>query len=76
VDLKLGVTVKRIIKEGGRIAGVVVEQDGEEVEVAAKAVIVGSGGYANNKEWIKKYAVCYDKSQHLSSAQAFLPSFS
>jgi fumarate reductase flavoprotein subunit len=56
VDLRLGIPVKRISKEGGRIAGVIIEQDGEEIEVAAKAVVVASGGYANNKEWIKKYA--------------------
>ena len=29
--------------------------DGDEVEVAVKAVVVASGGFANNKEWIKKY---------------------
>jgi fumarate reductase flavoprotein subunit len=45
-----------ILKKGDRIAGVIVEQDGEEVEVTAKAVVIASGGYANNKEWIKKYA--------------------
>jgi fumarate reductase flavoprotein subunit len=56
VGLKLGTAVKRIIREGNRVAGVVIERDGEEIEVSAKAVIVGSGGYANNKEWIKKYA--------------------
>ena len=33
----------------------VVDDDGEEVEVAAKAVVIASGGFANNKEWIKKY---------------------
>jgi fumarate reductase flavoprotein subunit len=56
VELRLGTAVRRIIKEGNRVAGVAIERDGEEVEVAAKAVIVASGGYANNKEWIKKYA--------------------
>ncbi|MCH5377099.1 MAG: FAD-binding protein, partial [Planctomycetes bacterium] len=35
--------------------GVVVDDDGEEVEVAASAVILATGGYANNREWIKKY---------------------
>ncbi|MGD0915425.1 MAG: FAD-dependent oxidoreductase [Thermodesulfobacteriota bacterium] len=56
VDVRSGTPVKRLLKEGNRITGVVVEQDGEEFEVATKAVIIGSGGYANNKEWIKKYA--------------------
>ena len=44
-----------LLKEGGRISGVIVDDDGEEVEVAAKAVVIASGGFANNKEWIKKY---------------------
>jgi fumarate reductase flavoprotein subunit len=42
-------------KQGGRIAGVVVESGGEEVAVACKAVMIATGGYANNKDWIKKY---------------------
>ncbi len=56
VDIRSGVPAKRVLKQGERITGVVVEEDGEDVEVAAKAVIIASGGYANNKEWIKKYA--------------------
>ena len=50
-----GTPVVSLLKEGGRIAGVVADADGEEVEVAVKAVVVASGGFANNKEWIKKY---------------------
>ncbi len=56
VDLRLGTAVRKVLGETAGINGVVVEQDGEEVEVAAKAVIIASGGYANNREWIKKYA--------------------
>ena len=55
VKFELGVSVQRIIKEAGSITGVVVERDGEEIEVASRAVIIASGGYANNKEWIRKY---------------------
>ena len=55
VDIRLVTPVKRIIKQGDRIKGVVAEVDGEEIQVGAKAVIIASGGYANNKEWIKKY---------------------
>jgi fumarate reductase flavoprotein subunit len=55
-DIRLGVTVKRLIKEGNRIAGVEVEENGEDVQIKAKAVVIASGGYANNKEWIKKYS--------------------
>ena len=56
VDLRLVTPAKKILREGERITGVVVEQNGEKIEVKAKAVFVASGGYANNKAWIKKYA--------------------
>jgi fumarate reductase flavoprotein subunit len=55
VDIRPATPVKRILKEGERITGVVAEENGEDVTVAVKAVIIASGGYANNKEWIKKY---------------------
>ncbi len=51
-----GTPVKQIIKAGDRIAGVIVEDNEEDVQVAARVVIIATGGYANNKEWIKKYA--------------------
>jgi len=55
IDLRLATPVQRILKEGSRVTGVIVEENGEEIQVASKAVIIASGGYANNKEWIKKY---------------------
>ena len=55
VDVRLGAPVTELIKTGGKITGLIAEEDGEEIEVEAKAVIISSGGYANNKEWIKKY---------------------
>lgn len=56
VDIRLATPVKKILREGGRITGVIAEKDGKPEQIGAKAVIVASGGYANNKEWIKKYA--------------------
>jgi fumarate reductase flavoprotein subunit len=50
-----GTPVTGLLKEGGRITGVVVDDDGQEVQVAAKAVVIATGGFANNREWIKKY---------------------
>ena len=55
VTIRLAAPVKRILKQGDRITGVVAEADGEEIQVSAKVIIIASGGYANNKEWIKKY---------------------
>lgn len=55
VDLRFGTPVKRIIKEGGHISAILVEGDAEDIRVNTKAVVIATGGYANNKEWIKKY---------------------
>jgi fumarate reductase flavoprotein subunit len=54
-DIKPVTPVKRIFKEGNKISGVLYEEDGEEFKLTAKAVIIATGGYGNNKEWIKKY---------------------
>ena len=56
VDIRLATPVKKILSEGGRITGVIAEKEGKVETIKARAVIVASGGYANNKEWIKKYA--------------------
>ena len=55
ISIKTGVSVTKIIRSGDRIAGVVVEGEEDDVQVAARAVIIASGGYINNKEWVKKY---------------------
>lgn len=55
VDIRLAAPVKRLIKQGDSITGVIAEENGEDKQVKAKAVVIASGGYANNKEWIKKY---------------------
>ena len=47
--------VVALSKDAGRITGVTVDDDGHEVEVAARAVVIATGGYLNNKEWVKKY---------------------
>jgi fumarate reductase flavoprotein subunit len=55
VELVPKTPAKRLIKAGERISVVVFDRDDEEAQVKVKAVIIASGGYANNKEWIKKY---------------------
>jgi len=48
--------VKKILKEKGRIAGVIAEdRDGETIQAKAKAMIIASGGFGDNPEMIKKY---------------------
>ncbi len=56
VDLRMSTPVKKIIKEGNKIVGVVAEKAGAAIEARAKVVVIATGGYANNKEWIKQYS--------------------
>jgi fumarate reductase flavoprotein subunit len=56
VDIKLETPVKRLIVEEGKVVGVIAtDKDGEEIEARAKAVIVATGGFGDNKEMIEKH---------------------
>jgi len=56
VQLMLKTPVKKILKKGSRITGVIAEDSkGEEIRVAAKAVIIATGGFGDSPEMIKKY---------------------
>lgn len=56
VEIRAGIRVQHLLKEGSAVTGVITEENGEEAEISSKAVVIASGGYANNKEWIKKYS--------------------
>jgi fumarate reductase flavoprotein subunit len=56
VVIRVSAPVKKMLKRNKLPAAVVVEIDDKDIEVACKAVVIASGGYANNAEWIKKYA--------------------
>ncbi len=55
VDIRMSTPVTKLIKEGNRVIGVVAGKDGKTIEVKVKAVVIATGGYGNNKEWLKKY---------------------
>ena len=55
VQIFPGTPVTSLVKQGGKVTGVVADVDGDEAEVAVSAVVIATGGFANNKEWIKKY---------------------
>jgi fumarate reductase flavoprotein subunit len=55
VAIAVNSPVKRILKGKKGPAGIVVEFDGKDAEVGCRAVVIASGGYANNAEWIKQY---------------------
>jgi fumarate reductase flavoprotein subunit len=56
VKLMLQTPVTKILKENGKIVGVVAEdKSGEEITVKSKVVIVATGGFGANPKMIKKY---------------------
>lgn len=56
IEIRTSTPVTKILKEDGKITGVVAKgKDGSEITVKAKAVVVATGGYAKNKEMVKKY---------------------
>ena len=56
VELRLGTAATKVVTEGDRITAVVVERDGEPTRINCRAVFIATGGYTNNRMWIKKYA--------------------
>lgn len=55
-EIMLKTPAKKLLKEGGRIVGVVAQDSSrEEIQAKTRAVIVASGGFGDNPEWIKKY---------------------
>ncbi len=55
VAIRTASPVKQILKGKRGPSGVVAELDAKDTEVSCRAVVIASGGYANNAEWIKKY---------------------
>lgn len=56
VQILLQTPAKKILKDGGRIVGVIAEdKSGETIQAKAKAVIIATGGFGDNPDMIKKY---------------------
>ena len=56
VEIMLQTPVKKLIKEKGKITGLMAEdQSGESIRVNAGAVIIGTGGFGDNPAMIKKH---------------------
>jgi len=47
--------VKKILKENGKIGGVIAEDINEEIHVKSGAIIISSGGFGDSPEMIKRY---------------------
>ncbi|MGI6326390.1 MAG: FAD-dependent oxidoreductase [Saccharofermentanales bacterium] len=55
-EVLLETPAKKIIKEDGRITGVVAtDKSGEEIHISCNAVVVATGGFGDNPEMIKQF---------------------
>ena len=55
VDIRLETPVKELIKDGGEIIGVTASDKDGDLEVYAGVVVIATGGFGDNPEYIKKY---------------------
>ncbi|MFC1533389.1 FAD-dependent oxidoreductase [Thermodesulfobacteriota bacterium] len=61
VQILLNAGCKKILRgKNGNVIGVIAEREGEVIAIRAKSVIIATGGYAGNKELLKKYCEYYD----------------
>lgn len=55
VDIRLESPVQRLVKEDGEIVGIVAKDKDGEITAYGSAVIIATGGFGDNPEFIKKY---------------------
>lgn len=57
VEIFTSTPAQRLVIEDGRITGVIAEDsDGNTLRIAAKAVVLASGGFGNNPDLVEKYS--------------------
>ncbi|WP_409019391.1 FAD-dependent oxidoreductase [Brevundimonas vesicularis] len=65
VDIRTDVSVRTLIRRGGRIAAVEFDSPSGPIEVLArKGVVMATGGFSSNPKWREAHLPCPD--QHLS----------
>ncbi|MCL5736757.1 MAG: FAD-dependent oxidoreductase [Actinobacteria bacterium] len=56
IEILFETEVKSLLMEDGRAVGVVAKgKNGQAIQAKAKVVIIASGGYQDNQEWVDKY---------------------
>ena len=54
-EIHYGITAEDILMQDGQVVGLKCSQNGTEIIITAKAVVLGCGGFEANKEMRKKY---------------------
>lgn len=69
VEAEFKAFARRIVMEGGKVAGLLVERDdGKALKIEAPAVILGSGGYSTNEDMI--YELSHSENENIFSVGA------
>lgn len=56
VEIHLETPVEKVLKEEGKVCGVIARgKDGEEIRANTRAVVIATGGFGDNPEMIKEY---------------------
>ncbi len=56
IEILFETEAKSLLMDGGRVAGVIAEdEEGNTIRAKSGAVIIASGGYQDNREWVDKY---------------------
>jgi fumarate reductase flavoprotein subunit len=56
---------KILIRKGKGVSAVVARTGNKELTISAKSVVIATGGYSGNKEWLKKYCPNYTEDAHV-----------
>ena len=67
-QIMMQTAVKKLMKQGNKVVGVIAEsQAGEQIQATAKAVIICTGGFGDNPDMIKKFGGGYEWGKDLWS---------
>jgi len=69
---KLGVTLLKetparriLVRKGKGVSGVIGQTTNKELMITTKSVIIATGGYSGNKEWLRRYCPNYTEDAHV-----------
>lgn len=55
IDVLLNTRAKKLLLEDGKVKGVLAEREDKQIQIHAGSVIIATGGFAGNRELLKKY---------------------
>ncbi len=70
VPIHFQIRAKKLIIEGGKVAGLICDdKEGNTVTYRSKTVVIGSGGFANDFDMMRKYTKCGEPTVQMAFGQ-------